>query len=57
MTGGWHMPFMQQRGIKSMEEVNYSLTYKRLSLQKYLERASKNTCSRFQYFMNVDEED
>lgn len=40
-----------------MGEINYSVTYKKLSLQKYLEKASKKCRSRFQYFMNVDEND
>ena len=57
MTCGYHMPYMHPRGIKSMEEINYSVTYKKLSVQKYLEKASKQCRSRFQYFMNVDEDD
>ena len=57
MTSGYHMPYMHPRGIKNMQEINYSVTYKRLSLQKYLEKASKTCRSRFQYFMNVDEDD
>ena len=30
------------------------MSYKKLSLQRYLERASKSCRSKFQYFMNPD---
>jgi len=38
-----------------MAEVNYCINYKKISLQRFLERASKNCRGRFQYFMNKDE--
>ena len=37
MTAGWHNPFMQPRGVKSMEEINYNINYKRNSRKVYLE--------------------
>ena len=42
MTGGWHYPFLMPRGIKTMAEVRYTVSYKKLSLKKYMERASYN---------------
>ena len=51
------MPYMHPRGIKSMEEVDYSITYKKPSIQKWLEKSGRKCRGRFQYFMNVDEDD
>ena len=48
---------MAPRGINSMEEVNYKVTYKRNSLKVFLEQASKNCRSRNKYFMNLETED
>ena len=56
MTDGWHNPFMSPRGVKSMEEVNYKISYKTKSVEAYLEDASKNCRKRFRYYMNVDED-
>ena len=39
-----------------MAEVKYSVTYKKPSLQRFLEKASKNCRGRFQYFMNIDDD-
>ena len=57
MTDGWHSPFMSPRGIKSMAEVNYKITYKTKSVEAYLEEASKNCRRRYRYYMNVDEDE
>lgn len=48
---------MAPRGINSMEEVNYKVTYKRNSLKVFLEQASKNCRARNKYFMNLDTEE
>jgi len=40
-----------------MDEIKYPVVYNRISLQKYLEKASKNCRAKFQYFMNPDEEE
>ena len=57
MNNGYHMPFLMPRGIRSMKEINYQITYQRLSIQKYLELASRECRSRFMYFMNADDEE
>ena len=57
MTDGWHNPFMSPRGIKSMAEVNYKITYKTKAVEAYLEEASKNCRRRYRYYMNVDEDE
>ena len=57
MTGGWHNPFMAPRGIKSMQEINYKVTYKSNSVAAYLEDASKSCRKRYRYYMNVDEDE
>ena len=49
------MPFMSPRGIANMEEVNYNINYKKLSLQKFLEKASRNCRKRYKYYMNSKE--
>ena len=36
MTDGWHNPFMSPRGVKSMAEVNYKVSYKSKSVEAYL---------------------
>ena len=57
MTDGWHNPFMSPRGVKSMAEVNYRVTYKSKAVEAYLEEASKNCRRRYRYYMNADEEE
>ena len=55
MTGGWHNAFMAPRGVKSMEEISYKVVYKKNSLKKFLEAASKTCMKKNKYYMNAPE--
>ena len=53
MSGGWHNPWVQPRGITCMDEINYQITYKKESVRVYLLQASRNCRARYKYFMNA----
>lgn len=53
MTGGWHNAFMAPRGIKNMEEINYKVKYKKNSLKRMLEQASRHCIKRNKYNLNM----
>lgn len=57
LTAGYHYPFMSPRGIDCMDDINYEIVYKKTSLQKYLQQASKKCRAKFKYYMNVQEEE
>lgn len=40
-----------------MDDINYEIVYKKTSLQKYLQQASKKCRAKFKYYMNVQEEE
>ena len=56
MNDGYNNPFMAPRGITNMDEISYKINYKKLSMQKYLEKVSLKCRKRFKYYMNVQEE-
>ena len=57
MSAGYHNPWIQSRGISSMEEINYNVTYKKESLKMFLLQASRNCRKRYKYYMNAQEDE
>ena len=57
MTDGWHNAFMMPRGIKDLDEINYKMTYKKKSLKKWFEHASRKCRHRYKYHMNAQDQE